>query len=206
MIDVTSSKEAYMLYVKSKNFAYLRIDESNESYFENNFCGKKILATWEPPKLEQIDTHKPLNDFMGFDLTAPAVSERAKDALVSEVKNGEVEFLPLTTIGCEQYYVLNVTKFINCLNKEKSKIRYSSDNSGKIVRISKYVLDENICTDSFIFKLPESPSGDIFVTRKFIEVIVKHNLSGVGLVDPASPMSQFSKPEWDGTICDLSRI
>ncbi len=62
--------------------------------------------------------------------------------------------------GSEAAYVLNVTRVIDCLDEERSKLkRFPS--TGRVMRIEEYAFDKALVEDEVIFKIPEeAPAHD----------------------------------------------
>jgi hypothetical protein len=66
-----------------------------------------MAGTWEVPPVSVHGKSYKAADFVGWMLTAPVVSERARDAL-SDLCGRLVEFLPFHAIRGEPYFALNV--------------------------------------------------------------------------------------------------
>jgi hypothetical protein len=168
------------------------------NYFKSHFNGVPMADGWVPPPVEIGCHSKPVRDFVGWMLTAPVVSERAKSVL--ERKLGpSVEWLPLLKLKKQSLYAVNVLRVIDCLDIERTNVGYASNNSHEIVWMSQFhFFADKIPGDTWIFKVPQW--GSVFVTRSFVEELVHHELSGSLLLNPAanafSPIVENSKDIW----------
>ncbi|MCF2860515.1 hypothetical protein L1286_23925 [Pseudoalteromonas sp. SMS1] len=104
--------------------------------------------------------------------------EHAKDLLETFVKPYG-EFLPLR---CEEQklYVLNVFNVVDCLDLEKSEIRFREelDMSDPEPSIKKHVFDEGKILSNALFRLPYKNVTRVYFTESFINEIEKHQLTG----------------------------
>lgn len=154
---------------------------TNLEYFRNNFIGLPMHNHWVPPTLRIVGKSKRNRDFISWMLTAPVISERGKEALQLIIAP-YVEFLPLIKLKNVQYFALNVTCLIECLDKARSDILYAPNN--EIQSIDKYYFIEDKIEQVPIFKVKEWPN-DVFVTEPFIDQVHKFNLQGAEFVDPS---------------------
>ena len=152
------------------------------NYFKTHFVGESMKATWVPPQFEIIGKSKKLRDFVSWMLQAPVISERAKIALEPLVGR-YAEILPLTQLRNRMFYGVNVTKFIDCLDLEKSDVVYSADES-RVMHVWSYVFHQSKLEDVPIFRLPHG--GHIFVTQSFVDAVQKSGLQGAKFTDPAA--------------------
>jgi hypothetical protein len=114
--------------------------------------------------------------------TSPFVSEKFRKVM-SLVLGRHVEFLPLTQLRGLDYYVLNVTTVVDCLDLSKSDILNDTDEPGKILHIDKFVFDPQRLIPAPVFKVPQDV-GNIFVAQPFIDAARSGGLSGIGFDDP----------------------
>ena len=113
-------------------------------------------------------------------LTAPVVSEKAKNILESAFKN-ELQFLPFHSIKGKLSFAMNVTCLVkDLLNMTKSDIHYGDDGK-RIISIDRAVFKKPL-PESLppIFKLSINPS-DIFVTQPFVDLVIEQKLTGLSL-------------------------
>jgi hypothetical protein len=138
--------------------------------------GNSIANDWQSLNLEIMDEDMllPSSDFPSFPVSyIPIFSEQAKDELEETIKDFG-EFLE-ATLGSDTYYLFNITTHIDCLDLEQSDLEVLS--SGTILKIKKAVFKSEIQFPA-IFKLSNMPLGDIFVTRKFKEIVNNNGLKG----------------------------
>ncbi|MGV3774760.1 MAG: imm11 family protein [Verrucomicrobiales bacterium] len=167
---------------------------SDLEYFQSHFVGKPMRNTWCPPGIEILNHRKPVRDFVSWMLTAPVVSKRAKECL-EDFLTDTVEFLPLMKVKRVQLYAINVINVIDCLDVGRSEVHYDSATGKSIVNVHRFsFFMERIPPDARIFKVPED-TGSVFVFQNFIDKVIKHQLTGSLLQNPASnPFSVILDP------------
>lgn len=166
-----TSQKVFALYVDAEKCADYRLGT-----FDASFRGASLPPDWKLPKLRVSNPKLPLNDFVMGHPDAPFVSERAKSAL-EPIVGDAVQFKSIGQILKREYHVLNVVAVIDCLNEEKSRIVRSRD--GRILSLRQAVFDQSQLSHAVIFKVPQD-NGRIFVTDRFVEVVIGHRLTGVG--------------------------
>jgi uncharacterized protein DUF1629 len=152
-------------------------DRSNSLEVFHRFNGTPFGSSWIPWKVE-IDRPKgyenlPFGDFPGMALHVPVFTERAA-ALLEPLLSGNGELLPLV---CDEgsYFAYNVTTVLDALDEEKSSmIRFPS---GRIMNITRHEFFPEKVT-SPIFKIPQTPLMNVFVTEEFQAAVSKHDLKG----------------------------
>lgn len=102
------------------------------------------------------------------------VSERARRAL-GELKLPGVEFLALT-VNEEPFFALRVSRQIDCLDRERSRIQYFQSDPTRILTIRRHVFRKEHVPDPALFELPGSRA------RLFATVGVKLAAENAGLV------------------------
>ncbi len=129
--------QTWMLGAKSKDVLGLDLGRRRG---DHEFSGHSMARTWTPPPELKICNKSFRNpDFLSFSICAPAVSQKAKDAL--ELLIGQdCEFLPLVTVKKKHYYALNVLKVIDCLDLKKSEIQYGCPDSTRIGYVQRCVV------------------------------------------------------------------
>lgn len=142
------------------------------------FCGKPIGKRWVPLRVEILrdKEHKdrPSSDFPGFGAGRPTFSDRAVEILRDFLEdNGEI--FPL---DCEDrnYYVFNVTRMVDALDEENSDVERFS--SGRIMEVNRFAFYPDKVRDLSIFKIPQFPIGDVYVTDSFTNRVKSANLTG----------------------------
>lgn len=163
------------------NYAVLTlIDEKNILTFSDQFNkGSSLKDEWVPAevKIFKNDDKKQVGDF--FDITAGvwAFNENALNLIKDYIEEDKSEILPLK--GEEKtYYLLNVFNYINCIDLEKSQVRYFR-NSERIMSISKYVFEPNMLKNEHIFKSTLQKRGPIFISDKFKLILENSKLKGI---------------------------
>jgi hypothetical protein len=146
------------------------------------FDGKPISDVWQRMKITLFDEYEglklDLHDMLFF-LFAPAFNEKAMRALYPVISQAG-ELLP-ATVGSTTYQVLNVTRFIDCLDRRRTNALFSMHDL-----ISEYrtlVFREELLTGQYIFKVPQLPKTNVFVTNAFVDLVGKHNLTGLEFED-----------------------
>jgi len=151
-------------------------------YFHTHFIGETMSSEWSPPELTVLNKSKPLKDFISFELTAPPVSQRAKEALEPLI-GLYCEFLPLIRLKNIDYYAINVLHVVDCIDREKSKILYSPVDPERILTVSEYRFIESKIPDVPIFKA--LASNEPFVRRDFVDCVIDNLLTNAVFRDPA---------------------
>lgn len=128
--------------------------------------------------LDAVSYSAPL---MGFHTL---VSNSAKEKLEPYIKD-ECAFLPLTLVGApEQYWVLYVTKIVNCLDMSRSKFGKFSPRSIRL-----YFFHEENISSRYLFRLPgpahlDYMSTDDFATEAFRALVNELDISGFTFIEP----------------------
>lgn len=112
-------------------------------------------------------------------IAEPVFSKKAVEALI-EITDEGVQFLPIHCVDTnEDYYIVNVTKIVDCIDYSKSEMVYYS--SGRIMYFKKYCFIPEKVKDLKIFKLIDEPARKPFVTDDFAKKIEEHHLTGFDL-------------------------
>ena len=171
----------YILTPDDKNYPVLipLLDDSYDLF--EKFDGKTAFKDeWKPPVMEvfvekdENISNKDVGDFPGFLNHVPIFSEYAKDSIGKELERYG-EFLAL---DCKQgrFYFFNVLNTPNVLDYEKSKLEHYKD--GDIKNITSYVFKQPVASE-LIFKIPELPFMNVFVTGRFKDLVEKYSLKGI---------------------------
>ncbi len=164
-------QKIYALYVDAKGCADYRLGT-----FDANFDGTPLSKDWKLSKLKVGNPKLPLNDFVMGHFEAPFVSERAKSA-IKPVVGDAVQVKSIGQVLKREYFILNVIAVVDCLDEARSRIVRSAD--GRILSLSQAVFDQTRLSNAIIFKVPQH-TGKIFVTDRFVELVIMHRLTGVG--------------------------
>ncbi len=152
-------------------------------YFQTHFIGEKMVYNWVVPPVRIQGKSKRLRDFVSWMLSAPVISQRAKEAL-EPIIAPYVEMLPLVQLRGKQYYAVNVLRLVDCLDRKRSDIVYSPTDPGRIIDIFETFFITDYLEDVPIFKIPET-RGEVYVTRPFVDVVIKNELAGAAFADPS---------------------
>jgi hypothetical protein len=142
------------------------------------FDGTPRAASWVPLKVERVSQDVGLffpepSDFpagCGF-----VVSRAAKERLGSLLEEAG-ELLPLDC--CDgQFWVLNVTRLLDALNEEKSKVVRSKE-TGRILMIHRHSFHPERLGPE-LFKLTQDPRGSIYATDTFVNRVKATSLKGL---------------------------
>ena len=140
------------------------------------FDGTPIGEAWRPFDLEYDpdSMHLPLGDFPSIFLShVPVFSVRAAEALEPVLRtNGEMFRLRCDN---DEYVAFNVTSVVGALSNT-ADIHYFP--SGRIMAVTRYVLERERLTSKGIFKLLEVPLLDVFVDDEFLEIVQRSQLRG----------------------------
>ncbi len=170
--------DVWRLVLESNRDLVIRTDLD---YFQDHFVGKPI-DNWAPPPITVRGKSKRLRDFVSWMLMAPVVSDRAKGAL-EELLEPHVQVLPLIQLRGKQYYAINVTRLVDCLDRQRSDVVYDRRDSSRILNIYRFRFAASRLESVPIFKLPDYPD-EVFVRGSFVEAVKKHDLRGAAFADP----------------------
>lgn len=144
-------------------------------FFNDKFQCKPLSDDWEVPLAEVDGQSKPLADFVSWMSMAPVVSERARE-LIEDLVGNDVEFLRFHKLKNKPYFVMNVLRCEDYLDRIKSDLSEFRQRF-----IFKADLPRSLPP---IFKCPDRWS-EIFVTAEFAELLVTNKLRGAALADPS---------------------
>ncbi len=145
----------------------------------DEFEGEAMRATWQPPAIKIVRPDKgdqvlPAGDYPRFSISIPTFSERAVKVLGKFLtENGEV--LPLK---CKQgcYFAYNVTRFVDALDEVNCECDRFDD--GGIFNFIRVEFHKEKVGKFPIFKVPQCPRGDVFVTDDFVQRVLDGGLVG----------------------------
>jgi hypothetical protein len=133
----------------------------------------RLASIWAPqPVLGRVRPH---NDYPCVNLTIPAFTRHAVDALRDFLEpNGEL--LPLVSpLG--EYYAYNTTTVVDVLDRERSDIIWFDANHDTALRVRRYECIPGKLIGLSIFRLVELPSST-FVHQAFVDRVRQHKLQG----------------------------
>lgn len=132
-----------------------------------DLAGGQEGVLWEPGDVKR-------GDFPCIGGAVPVFTERAVKTLRPLIGDS-VEILPLV---CDEddLYIINVIDVVDCLDRERSKLKFFS--SGAVMRVEHYVFVEEALRGKHIFKIPERPVA-VFVSDAFKFVVEGEGLEGL---------------------------
>jgi hypothetical protein len=141
------------------------------------FDGTPCAASWVPVSVARLrvwEDGRPLEpgDFpsgCGF-----VVSRAAKDLLGPDMENaGE-----LLALNCPdgEFWTLNVTRLVDALDEDKSKVLRSSE-TNRILMVNQHYFHADRLGPE-IFKLSQTPRGLIYFTESFVDRVKSTSLKG----------------------------
>lgn len=157
------------------------VEKDWKKVFDYCEIGKALGHSWRPLRVEihsqDEDSAKlPLGDFPLLGLSSvPVLSRHAVDAL-GELLKGDAELLKLDYPKGE-YFLLNVTRFVDAFDEKKSK--YKQFSNGGISEISGIYFHEEKLGGHPIFRIPQFPV-QIYVTEPFVHRAQQAELVGIG--------------------------
>lgn len=168
--------------VKYNHFILLNT-QNMEPYAAMNllrsFDGCSHKENWRPILLGRSDEKikLPYSDFPLYDL--PVVSERAAEILEKRLC-GSVEFLPVETEAgiTTKYYIMNVLRVIDALDRSKSEFLCFNDGI-RIAVIKKYSFFPERVEGVDIFKLSDEALRRPFVSESLVNLIKQSGLQGL---------------------------
>lgn len=164
------------------------------------FDGNSI-EEWQPLKVtvffdDELETQLPPGDFPSLFADVPALSQRAVQVLGPLIE-GNGQLLPLQCAEGE-YFILNVTKVVDAIDERQSEIVRFPDGK-KVLDIKRFVFVPAKLQNVDIFKLPQQPLGQVFVTDGFVKAVRDAALVGINFEwlwsseQQTSTTLQFSK-------------
>ena len=142
------------------------------------FDGRELLNNWKLLELVKCypEKNNPLNDAPTFLSGVPLVNNRTKK-VIKELIGDAVEFLPTSYENKNEFWIVNVTNVLDCINYNKAEPkRYS--NNGRVMYFNRYSFFEDKVKNQDIFKIVECPRSYVFVSDKFKDIIEKNKITG----------------------------
>jgi|GEM_PF-955285 len=151
----------------------------------SNMNGESIIEQWVPLKLQTIKERPdiPLGDYPNFDV--PLISNDAKRKLENEIQS-LVEFLPVEILDSDgEYYILNVSNILDCLDKKKPNLTMSSDGIN-ILDIKEYSFNTIDNFYSKVFRI-KNFEKTIYVNDDIKSLFENSGLKGFKFEDTSLP-------------------
>ena len=172
-------------------------DSTGRDHFEATFLGQSMQPHWKGLTLyPNIDPGKPENDFMMCLSSAAYVLSSQAANIMSRIRNKGFELLEVTVHGrTKPYYILNVDTVADCLDKQRSKMLYASDDPQKLLLVERLHFVPTRIPDVATFKVPEVRNR-FFVTKPFVDVVLETKLTGIYFEDPVKEEFGLKQPLW----------
>lgn len=167
----------------SWKFNYYSSDKEHSSQRKRIHPGDSLKFDWEPMYLtsEGGDCQADFS-LINISINLLLFSSRAWLILEPFIGN-DAETLPVFSDCDEKLVLINflATAWVDCLDKENSKINYS-DLDGRPVSVKKYVFRKEMIQDRLLFRIPETAHFQTFVTEKFKNLVEQEKLTGLALL------------------------
>lgn len=179
---------AFLVFVDQEGCCDYGFDAYEEEDYwdfrQRTFIGHPLPRTWRLPKHSLGSNRLPLRDFIMGYTEAPFVSRRVRDNLMCQIST-DAEFRSIGKLRGIEYFVMNVINLVDCLNRERSTIRWSRETRSRIVAVDQFAFHTDRIPNAFLFKVPED-TGKIFGTERFVDLVRAHRFTGVGFEDPGN--------------------
>ncbi len=174
--DVNKNLKIYELWLDHtyRTYETLNKDGYKTYEFEGKTVENRAFDLIHPSEYKD-EKDKPIGDVFSVNTCSYIVNERAYKVLYPYVKNHSQIFKIKS--DDKIFYVISVIDIIDCLDYNKSEIKYFSS-SGRVMDVEKYVFKTEKLKNATIFKLPEFPKGISYVTEEFKKVVEKNNIKG----------------------------
>jgi hypothetical protein len=144
--------------------------------FNRRFDGTPMKNNWKREvKFVFRPGTKPKGDFPGLSTHIPVFNLKAVKAL-ADLLEGNGELLPTTCDDGEDYFLFNVTRVIDALNEANCAMKRFTD--GKLMYIVRHSFFPDRVAGVKVFKLPQIPLMDVFVTDDFVKSVRTAKLKG----------------------------
>ncbi|MBY0206223.1 imm11 family protein [Paenibacillus cucumis (ex Kampfer et al. 2016)] len=146
-----------------------------EHELASDFNGEVKATKWTPTTVKTL-YKKRHSDFPSLIIGKPIVRGNVRMVL-EPLMSRQVEFLPLMHEELK-LYVVNVINVLDCVDWNRSDIRTYSD--GSWADFNKLVFDfSKIPVDTYMFKIKETATVEVFVTDLFKQVVEEHKFKGL---------------------------
>ena len=155
--------------------------EEEQPLFDLIRSGESVADRWKPLLLKIWKKGKtlPSADFPSFELYTLIANERGWQALRPLIEKA-VEALPILHPSGKPYYVLNVTRIIDCLFLDKCETnRLPNDPDAYFSSIYTYAFDENTVRDEHLFRCPQMKELEIYASSELKNSVERNGLTGL---------------------------
>ena len=167
----------YYLRAAANNNRGVIVTVGDAFEFARRFNGVPMKHPWTDvtigwdPDMRRL----PKGDYPSLFTNVPVFSRKAATAL-ADLLEGNGELFPVL-ISDEEYYVFNVTRVIDALDESRSKI-ITFDGSSRVMDIDVHCFVAEKLENATIFKIPQVPTMDVFVTDALVERVQSARLKG----------------------------
>lgn len=127
------------------------------------------------PSSHHTESGKGTGDVYPVEISAVVINEKCYRLIKPYIKDS-VQVLQAKSKS-EQLYVLNVTRVIDCLDKDNAVLKFFPS-SGRIMKVEKYAFYKDMLKGAFIFKIPEEVYTHPYVTEEFKTIIEQNDIKG----------------------------
>lgn len=178
-IDAKNNESDIKIYELWLDHTYRTYETlTNDGYKTYEFEGKPAKSRKFDsirPSEYKDEVYKPIGDVFSIDTSSYIINEKAYKVLYPYLKNHSQTFQLKNED--KMFYVINVTDIIDCLDYDKSEIKYFPS-SGRIMNVEKYAFHNKKLKNATIFKLPEFLKGISYVTEEFKDVVEENYITG----------------------------
>lgn len=157
-------------------------DNTRDNRQAYNLCGERIENWVDVPLVASKHTEQnklPLPDISFVNVSTLLLNAKSYDILHPYIKEF-AQFFEIST-NCGQWYAVNVTNIVDCLDLDNSRIqRFPS--TGRVMRIDEYVFHDEAIKDNHLFLLPESRNSFPYATEYFKGLVEGNGLTGIKFI------------------------
>ncbi len=167
----------FELKADPKRYCNFALTDPTDNWIYNNaFNGRPLAAQWKTARITAADEDDATAELPDFALLGivPVFSLRGMEALLDILKAAG-ELLPLRYPRGE-YFAFNVTRVVDALDEDESKVQRFAD--GSVMSVSRYAFYPERVRDLPIFKIPELPKAYVFVSDAFVQRVADAELVG----------------------------
>ena len=154
----------------------LLLDETIDgSEFSRSLDGRKHLEDWVPVKAVRGMGKGGFSNAVWFYSGDPVLDDEALNVLYDLIKDN-VEVLPIDFEHEKNFHLINITKVIDCFDRNKSEYLQFSD--GRVYGITKISFIKSKIENEHIFKIKDLKLGSFFVSDEFKKRVEEYGLTG----------------------------
>jgi uncharacterized protein DUF1629 len=178
--------KAYIWQFTERYRVFEGVTEKDDLYLDYDELSK-FSGSWEAPTIVNADEKgrkTKLGDFPATTGFCHLVSEAARGKLGGLLEKYGL-LLPIKILDDdvnEEFYLYKCTNVVDCLDSEKSNIKYSIFDSNDIATIREPKFIEERIEPKSLFVVPENEGGHIYVTEEFKQEVKELRLKGLVLV------------------------